>query len=171
MIPTSFMRIVTASALTPVCLLPITHAHVDAVTDWNVIALNPTAVPPIRSHSRARSRLFTARSARRLQRSTGRKAPVRSTSRPALISLEATVAAAADRSLAWDSPAELAMLGAALNASLSTNPNGQGWINRIAGTPKPGTGLYRLIPTGRKIGEIGEFRHSPDKTTLPGERS
>ena len=46
MSPNGIMRTLAVSALTTACLLPIARAHADAVTDWNVIALNATAVPP-----------------------------------------------------------------------------------------------------------------------------
>ena len=43
---TGIARTLAVSALATACLLPIARAHADAVTDWNVIALNATAVPP-----------------------------------------------------------------------------------------------------------------------------
>ena len=39
-------RILAASALTTVVVLPIACARADAVTDWNAIALDATARPP-----------------------------------------------------------------------------------------------------------------------------
>jgi len=46
MAPTCIIRTLAVTALATVCLLPIAHAHADAITDWNVIALNATAIPP-----------------------------------------------------------------------------------------------------------------------------
>src|SRR3954471_18380770 len=46
MAPNRIMRTLTVSALATVCLLPIARTHADVVSDWNVIALNATAVPP-----------------------------------------------------------------------------------------------------------------------------
>ena len=43
---TGILRILAVSALATVCLLHITRAQADTVTDWNVIALNATAIPP-----------------------------------------------------------------------------------------------------------------------------
>ena len=43
---TGILRILAVSALATVCLLHIARAQADTVTDWNVIALNATAVPP-----------------------------------------------------------------------------------------------------------------------------
>jgi hypothetical protein len=42
---TGIMQTLTVSALATICLLPIAPVHADVVTDWNVIALNATAVP------------------------------------------------------------------------------------------------------------------------------
>src|SRR5712671_3067345 len=46
MAPTRILRTLAVSALATVCVLPIARVHADVVTDWNVIALNATAVPP-----------------------------------------------------------------------------------------------------------------------------
>jgi hypothetical protein len=46
MAPTRILRTLAVWALATACLLPIGRAHADAVTDWNLIALNATAVPP-----------------------------------------------------------------------------------------------------------------------------
>ena len=43
---TGILQILAVSALATVCLLHIARAQADTVTDWNVIALNATAVPP-----------------------------------------------------------------------------------------------------------------------------
>jgi hypothetical protein len=43
---TGIIRTLAVSALATVCLLPIARVHADVVTDWNMIALNATAVPP-----------------------------------------------------------------------------------------------------------------------------
>lgn len=45
MAPTRILNTLAVSALATVCLLPIARVHADVVTDWNMIALNATAVP------------------------------------------------------------------------------------------------------------------------------
>ena len=82
MAPNRIMRTLTVSALATVCLFPIARAHADEVTDWNVIALNATAVPPELDPAIARARDCPLRNLRRGRApSTGRAAPMRSMSR------------------------------------------------------------------------------------------
>ena len=108
--------------------LPIARAQADAVTDWNVIALNATAVPP---NSILQSRTLAIvhggdlrRGARR--RPQGRRLRDRRRRRRPEPSVEAAVVAAAHGSLVRLAPAERSMLDAALNVSLSKIADGQG---------------------------------------------
>ena len=164
------MRIITASALTALCVFPIAHAQADAVTDWNVIALNASAVPP---NSILQSRTLaivhgaiydTVRAVDRRNRAYAVDVEA-----PSGTSAEAAVAAAAHGILVRLAPAERPMLDAALNVSLSKFAEGQaksdgialgrqiaekllalrttdGADAKVAFTPKAGTGLYQLTP-------------------------
>jgi hypothetical protein len=170
MSPTGIMRTLAVSALTTVCLLPIARAHADAVTDWNVIALNATAVPPnsiLQSRALAivHSAIYDAVHA--VERKGGAYAI--DVEAPAGTSVEAAVVAAAYGSLIRLAPAERPTLDAALNVSLSKIPDGKGKSDgtalgqqiaekllelrsadgaamKVAFTAKPGIGLYQLTP-------------------------
>lgn len=170
MSPTGIMRTLAVSALTTVCLLPIARTHADAVTDWNVIALNATAVPPnsiLQSRALAivHGAIYDALHA--IDRKGGAYAI--DVEAPAGTSVEAAVVAAAYGSLVRLAPAERPMLDAALNVSLSRIPDGNGKTDgtalgqqiaekllelrstdgaatKIAFTAKPGIGLYQLTP-------------------------
>ena len=170
MAPTGIMRTLAVSALTTVCLLPIARAHADAVTDWNVIALNATAFPPnsiLQSRALAivHSAIYDAVQA--VDRKSGAYAI--DVEAPAGTSVEAAVVAAAYGSLVRLAPAERPMLDAALNVSLSRIADGQGKTDgnalgqqiaekivalrstdgaaaKVAFNPKPGIGLYQLTP-------------------------
>jgi hypothetical protein len=161
------MRILAASVLTTVCAL---NAQADVVTDWNVIALNATAVPPnsiLQSRTLAIVHGAIYDAARAVDRKSGAYAV--DAEAPAGFSVEAAVAAAAHAGLVRLAPAERAMLDAALNSSLSKIPDGQGKTDgitlgrqiaekivalrrtdgadaKIAFTPEPGAGLYQLTP-------------------------
>ena len=161
------MRILAASVLTTVCAL---NAQADVVTDWNVIALNATAVPPnsiVQSRTLAIVHGAIYDAARAVDRKSGAYAV--DAEAPAGFSVEAAVAAAAHAGLVRLAPAERAMLDAALNSSLSKIPDGQGKTDgitlgrqiaekivalrrtdgadaKIAFTPEPGAGLYQLTP-------------------------
>lgn len=170
MSPTGIMRTLAVSALTTVCLLPIARTHADAVTDWNVIALNATAVPPnsiLQSRALAivHGAIYDALHA--IDRRGGAYAI--DVEAPAGTSVEAAVVAAAYGSLVRLAPAERPMLDAALNVSLSRIPDGNGKTDgtalgqqiaekllelrstdgaatKIAFAAKPGIGLYQLTP-------------------------
>jgi len=170
MAPTCIIRTLAVTALATVCLLPIAHAHADAITDWNVIALNATAVPPnsiLQSRALAivHSAIYDAVHA--VDRKGGAYAI--NAEAPAGTSVEAAVVAAAHGTLVRLAPAERSMLDAALNASLSRIADGQGKTDgtalglqiaekilalrstdgaatKVAFTAKPGIGLYQLTP-------------------------
>jgi hypothetical protein len=166
----SIMRILAASALTTICVLPIAHAQADVVTDWNVIALNATAVPP-NSILQSRTLAIVHGAIYDAVRAVDRKSRAYAVDveAPAGTSVEAAVVAAAHGSLVRLAPAERPMLDAALNVSLSKIPDGQGKIDgialggqvaekivalrstdgadaKVAFTPKPGADLYQLTP-------------------------
>jgi hypothetical protein len=170
MAPTRILRTLAVSALATACLVPIGRAHADAVTDWNLIALNATAVPP---NSILQSRvLATVHGAiydavRAVDRKGGAYAI--DVDAPAGTSVEAAAVAAAYGTLVRLVPAERAMLDAALNVSLSKIADGQAKIDgtalgqqiaekivalrssdgaalKVVFTAKPGAGLYQLTP-------------------------
>jgi hypothetical protein len=170
MAPTRILRTLAVSALATACLVPIGRAHADAVTDWNLIALNATAVP---ANSILQSRvLATVHGAiydavRAVDRKGGAYAI--DVDAPAGTSVEAAAVAAAYGTLVRLVPAERAMLDAALNVSLSKIADGQAKIDgtalgqqiaekivalrssdgaalKVVFTAKPGAGLYQLTP-------------------------
>jgi hypothetical protein len=164
------MQILAASALTTICVLPIAHAQADVVTDWNVIALNTTAVPPnsiLQSRTLAIVHGAIYDAVRAVERRSRTYAA--DVDAPAGTSLAAAVAAAAHGTLVRRAPAERLQLDAALNSSLSKIPDGQGKTDGIAlgrqiaekivalrsadgadakvvFTPKAGADLYQLTP-------------------------
>jgi hypothetical protein len=170
MAPTRILRTLAVSALATVCLLPIARARADVVTDWNVIALNATAVPAnsiLQSRALAivHSAIYDAVTA--VDRTGGAYAI--DVEAPAGTSVEAAIVAAAHGSLVRLAPAERSMLDAAMNTSLAKIAHGQGKTDgtalgqqiaekivslrstdgaaaKVAFTAKPGTGLYQLTP-------------------------
>ena len=170
MAPTRILNTLAVSALATVCLLPIARAHADVVTDWNVIALNATAVPANSIlQSRALAIVHTAiyDAVTAVERKGGAYAI--DVEAPAGTSVEAAVVAAAHGSLVRLAPAERPMLDAAMNLSLSKIADGQGKTDgtalgqqiaeklvalrstdgaavKLAFTAKAGTGLYQLTP-------------------------
>ena len=168
MAPTHILRTLAVSALATACLLPVAHA--DVVTDWNVIALNATAMPPNSIlQSRVLAIVHTAiyDAVHAVDRKGGAYAI--DVEAPAGASVEAAVAAAAHGSLLRLAPAERPTLDAALNVSLSKIADGQGKSDgtalgqhiadkivalrsadgaakRVAFTAKSGIGLYQLTP-------------------------
>jgi hypothetical protein len=170
MAPTHILQTLAVSALATVCLLPFARAHADAVTDWNVIALNATAVPPNSIlQSRVLAIVHTAiyDAVHAVDRKGGAYAV--DIEAPAGTSVEAAIVAAAHGSLAQLAPAERSTLDTALNVSLSRIADGQGKSDgtalgtqiaeklvalrsndgaamKVAFTAKPGLGLYQLTP-------------------------
>jgi hypothetical protein len=167
---TGIMRTLTVSALVTLCLFPIASVRADAVTDWNVIALNATAIPPnsiLQSRALAIVHGAIYDAAHALDRKGGAYAI--DIEAAAGTSVEAAVAAAAHGSLVRLAPAERLMLDAALNVSLSKIADGQGKTDgialgqqiaekivalrsgdgaatKVAFTAKAGAGLYQLTP-------------------------
>jgi hypothetical protein len=170
MAPTRILKTLAVSALATACLLPFALARADAVTDWNVIALNATAVPPnsiLQSRALAIVHGAIYDAVRAVDRKGGAYAI--DVEAPAETSVEAAAVAAAYGSLVRLAPAERPMLDAALNINLSRIPDGQGKTDgtalgqqiaeksvalrggdgaavKVAFTAKPGVGLYQLTP-------------------------
>jgi len=170
MVPTRILRTLAISALATVWLLPTARAHADAVTDWNVIALNATAVPP-NSILQSRALAIVHGAIYDAVRAVDRKGGVYAidVEAPAGTSAEAAAVAAAHGSLVRLAPTERPMLDAALNASLSGIADGQGKIDgtvlgqqiaekilalrssdgaavKVVFAAKPGPGLYQPTP-------------------------
>jgi hypothetical protein len=167
---TGILRILATSALATVCVLPIARAQADTVTDWNVIALSATAVPP-NAILQSRVLAIVHGAIYDAVRAVDRKSGVYAVNleAPAGTLVEAAVAAAAHGTLVRLAPAQQPMLDAALNVSLSNIPDGPGKITgialggqiaekfvalrssdgadaKVAFTPKAGAGLYQLTP-------------------------
>ena len=105
---------------------PARQARAGAVIEWNVIALNATAIPP---NSILQSRVLAivhgaVHDAIRAVNPAGAAYAVDTTA-PAGASVDAAVAGAGHRALVLLTPSQLPMLDAALNASLSKIPAGQ----------------------------------------------
>src|SRR6266545_6953457 len=119
MAPFRIMQTFAVSVLATVSLLPIARAHADMVTEWNVIALNATAVPP-NSILQSRALAIVHSAIYDAVHAVDRKGGAYAIDVEALAgtSLEAAVIAAAHGSLLRLAPAERPMLDAALNVSL-----------------------------------------------------
>ena len=167
---TGITRRLAALALATVCLLPIARVRADVVTDWNVIALNATAVPPnsiLQSRALAIVHGAIYDAVRAVDRKGGAYAI--DVEAPAGTSVDAAVVSAAHGSLVRLAPAERQMLDAALNVSLSKIADGQGKTEgtalgqqiaeklvalrstdgaavKVVFTAKPGVGLYQFTP-------------------------
>jgi len=152
------------------CLSPLAPAQADAVTDWNVIALEATAVPPnaiLQSRALAIVHVAVYDAVRAVERQ-GNAYAVEVTA-PADASAEAAAAAAAHSALVRLAPAQRSMLDTALNASLAKIADGRSKTDGIAVgtevaekilalrasdgagakvtfTPRSGVGLYQLTP-------------------------
>jgi hypothetical protein len=122
---TGILRILATSALATVCVLPIARAQADTVTDWNVIALSATAVPP-NAILQSRVLAIVHGAIYDAVRAVDRKSGVYAVNleAPAGTLVEAAVAAAAHGTLVRLAPAQQPMLDAALNVSLSNIPDG-----------------------------------------------
>ena len=159
-------------ALAYVALLaqPAGQAHADVVTDWNIVAINATAVPP---NSILQSRVLAIvhgaiyDAARAVdQKSAAYAVDLKA---PAGTSVDAAIAAAAHGVLVQLAPPQRPMLDAALKAALAKVADGPGKADgirigsqiaeeivqlrssdrseaKVAFTPKPGAGLYQLTP-------------------------
>src|SRR5882757_11281986 len=107
MAPTRIMHMLAVSAFTTACLLPIARAHADVVTDWNVIALNASAVPP-NSILQSRALAIVHGAIYDAVRAVDRKSSAYAVNveAPAGTAVEAAVVAAAHGSLVRLAPAE-----------------------------------------------------------------
>ena len=141
-----------------------------SVTDWNVIAINATAVPP-NSILQSRVLAIVHGAIYDAVRAVDQKSAAYAVDlkAPAGTSVDAAIAAAAHGALVRLAPAQRPMLDAALNAALSKIADGRGKTDgirigsqiaekivalrssdrsdaKVAFTPKPGAGLYQLTP-------------------------
>jgi hypothetical protein len=146
---------------------PFSHLHADVVTDWNITALNATAVPP---NSILQSRVMAIvhgaiyDTVRAIEKEPAYAVDLKA---PAGTSVEAAVAAAAHGTLLRLAPAQRPALDAALRAALSRIADGPAKSDGIdlgqqiaeksvalrgsdqsgtqtVFTPKPGAGLYQV---------------------------
>lgn len=159
-----------ASALVALFLQPVLRARADAVTDWNSVALDATAVPP-NSIVQSRVLAIVHGAIYDAVRAVGQKSAAYAVDleAPAGTSIDAAVAAAAHGTLVRLAPAQRPMLDTALNTALSKIGDGQGRADgisigsqiaertvalrgsdrsdaKVAFTPRPGAGLYQLTP-------------------------
>ena len=137
---TGAARIVFASALIVCCVSTGKTAQADVVTDWNVIALNATTVPPnsvLQSRTLAIVHAAVYDAVASLDQS-GRPYAV-DLKAPAGASVDAAIAAAAHGVLMRLAPGQRLLLDEALNTALS----------RIA----PGQAKTDGIATGQKVAE------------------
>ncbi len=159
-----------ASLLAVLLSRPDLQARADAVTDWNVIAVNATAVPPnaiLQSRVLAIVHGAIYDAARAVDNK--RAAYAVDLTAPPGTSIDAAVAAAAHGALVQLAPAQRSMLDSALKGVLAKIPDGQGKSQgigigaqiaerlvalrgddksdaRIVFTPEPGAGRYQLTP-------------------------
>jgi hypothetical protein len=163
-------RILFASALVVLFVHPVAPARADVVTEWNVIALNATAVPP-NAILQSRVLAIVHGAVYDAVRAIDQKGAAYAVDlkAPAGTSVEAAVAAAAHGTLVRLAPTQRPTLDAALNATLGKIADGQGKAEGIAiggqiadqivalrsndgadakvtFTPRPGAGLYQLTP-------------------------
>ena len=149
---------------------PAWRSHADAVTDWNVIALNATAVPP-NAILQSRVLAIVHGAVYDAVRAVDKKSSAYAVDleAPADTSVDAAVAAAAHGVLGRLAPAQRAMVDAALDAALARIADGRNKTEgirvgsqiaekivalrsadksdvQIVFTPKPGAGLYQLTP-------------------------
>jgi PAP2 superfamily len=166
----NIIRLLAVSAVATVSVFPIARVQADAVTDWNVVALSASAVPP---NSILQSRVLAIVHGAIYDAvcAVDRKCPPYAVGvdAPAGTSAEAAVAAAAYGTLVRLAPSERPMLDRALNVSLARIADGKGKTDgvalgeqiaektvalrssdgadaKVAFTPKPGLGLYQLTP-------------------------
>jgi hypothetical protein len=163
-------RILGVSALTAACVLAVVPAQADVVTDWNVIALNATAVPP-NSILQSRVLAIVHAAAYDAVRAVEGEGPAYAVeiAAPAGASADAAVVAAAHGALVRLAPAQRPSLDTARDVSLSRIADGpakaagialgekvaekivalrasDGAGAQVAFTPRPGLGLYQLTP-------------------------
>jgi hypothetical protein len=165
-------RMLLASAIAALFLQPVSPARADAVTDWNVIAVNATAVPP---NSILQSRVLAIvhgaiYDAVRAVEQKGAAYAVDLKAPPGS-SIDAAVATAAQGVLMRLTPAQRPMLESALKTALAKIADGKPKTDgirigsevaekivalrgtdrsdaNVTFTPTPGAGLYQLTPPG-----------------------
>ena len=171
MVWTASARTLLASALVASCVPIIgTQARADVVTEWNVIALNATAVPP-NSVLQSRTLAIVHAAIYDAARAVDQKSPAYAVDLKASPGsfVDAAIAAAAHGVLVRLAPMQRSVLDGALNATLSKIAQGQGKSDgidigaqvaekivalrssdgadaKLVFTPKPGPGLYQLTP-------------------------
>ena len=167
----ALLESLAASALATLSLLPHRAAQADVVTDWNVIALNATAVPPnsilqsralaivhaaiydaVRAVDRKRRRLRGRRrgAGRNLGGGRGRRGRSRQPG-AARACGAADAGRGAERQPLQDSPTGRPRPTASRSAGKSPKRSWRcaardGADAKVAFTPKPGAGLYQLTP-------------------------
>lgn len=168
--PDNLTPVLAALALAALGLQPFTRAYADAVTDWNVIALNATAVPP-NSVLQSRTLAIVHGAIYDSVRAIDQNAPAYAVElkAPAGASVDAAVAAAAHGVLVRLAPTQRPTLDAALNAALAKVAEGRAKADGVdlgalvaqrsvalrdadqantgaTFTPRPGVRLYQLTP-------------------------
>jgi PAP2 superfamily len=159
-----------APALAALFIHTTDQVRADMVTDWNLTAVNATAVPP-NSILQSRVLAIVHGAIYDAVRAVDPKSAAYAVDlkAPAGTSVDAAVAAAAHAALVRLAPTQRPMLDAALTAALAKIPEGQGKSDGISlgaqigdkiaalrssdqadarapFTPKPGAGLYQLTP-------------------------
>lgn len=161
-----------AWVLVAVFIQPAYEVRADAVTDWNVVAVNATAVPP-NSIVQSRVLAIVHGAIYDAVRAVEQKGAVYAVDlkAPPGTSIDAAVAMAAQGVLMRLAPAQQSMLESALKTALAKLPNGKAKTDgirigskiaekivalrstdqsdaKVAFIPKPGPGLYQLTPPG-----------------------
>ena len=164
------IRVAHALLASALLLQPAWQAHADAVTDWNVIALNATAVPP-NSILQSRALAIVHGALYDAVRGVTQQSAAYAVdlAAPSGTSVDAAVAAAAHGVLVRLAPGQRPMLDAALSAALAKIVDGRGKVDgirigsqiaegivalrgadgsdaNVTFTPKPGAGFYQLTP-------------------------
>src|SRR5262245_7143788 len=163
-------RMLPASALAALLIQPASLARADAVTDWNLIAVNATAVPP---NSVVQSRVLAIvhgaiyDAVRAVEQKSAAYAV--DLKAPPGTSVDAAIAAAAHGVLVRLTPAQRPTLDITLNAALAKLTDGQAKTDgirtgsevadkivllrgadhsdaKVTFMPRPGPGLYQLTP-------------------------
>lgn len=171
MVRAGHARVLVALALAASCVrLPGREARADAVTDWNVVALNATAVPP-NAALQSRTLAIVHAAIYDAVRAVDRKAPAYAVDlkAPEGADVDAAVAAAAHGVLVRLAPVQRPVLDDALDAALAKIARGSGKADgvsvgaqvaerlvalrdsdgadlKVVFAPRPGPGLYQLTP-------------------------
>lgn len=163
-------RVAAAALVVYYAQLTGSEVRADAVTDWNIIALNATAFPA-NSAFQSRTLAMVHAAIYDAARAVDQKNPAYAVNlkAPPGSSIDAAIAAAAHGVLVRLAPMQRPVLDDALNATLATIAQGQGKSDGIdigtqvaeklvalrasdgadarpAFAPKPGPGLYQLTP-------------------------